>query len=381
MLREGTHRSPDGEVVVTADRLQRWARTFAAMTANGQVIPMHWDHSTSQDELVPVPMSVYQTKDRSAKTAIGRMIDFQPGSDERGAFAEIKYEVRDEDAVKKFDQNTVQVSPVIFERWSDGGGNQYTDPITHLDAVVHPVDHGQSPAERIEESATICCGIRMGLSPKVYRLGKQDEEPATKSPDSTTATPTAKPDESGPSVKVTLKALASLGLTLPPDTNESNFLERVHTAAIAAAGADPMSSDTETEVAEPQVDMLSLNAKQALAFGERAHRKEVQRGLDQLKETGRCTVAEHKDWSAKVPAVKLSLNDQGEPAQSEIEMFITSRESIPEGTFLTEGGSKLMSNASPSTPPADLKVDPDGSAKLGLSDDRKKAAKASLQRK
>ena len=320
MLHVGKYRSPDGEVEVTSDRLRHWSREFGRMTENRQAIPMHWDHSNNVDDLTPIAMDLFERRERSAKNAVGRMTGFEVSDD--GNSASISFEVTDPAAASKFATNTIQVSPVFFSSWADGGGNCYSDCITHLDAVVHPVDHSQSPAERVD---AICCAIRFGMDAKPMEKASYDSDD------------TDEPDTMATVGKV-LEELKKVDIVLPADTNGKNFIDRLYTAlltAVATQGPDmtnPQPSDDKT-VVDPKIATMSLEAKKALAYGERTHRNAVQSQLDELLKTGRCTPAEHTAQAEGIKAIKLSLNDQGEPEKSGLEAWIDSRKAVPEGTF------------------------------------------------
>lgn len=360
MLHVGKYKSPDGEVDVTPDRLRHWSREFGRMTSNRQAIPMHWDHSSDLAELTPVTMDLFERRERSAKNAVGRMTGFDVAED--GKSASISFEVTDPAAVGKFDSNTIQVSPVFFSSWADGGGNVYADCITHLDAVVHPVDHSQSPAQRVE---TICCAIRFGMDSKPM------EKTATTD---STADTNEEPDTMATVGKV-CEQLKEIDIVLPDDTNGQNFLDRLYTALLTAVATQdpvmPQPSDDKT-VVDPKIATMSLEAKQALAYGERTHRNAVQSQLDDLLKSGRCTPAEHTEQSKGVTAIKLSLNDQGEPEKSGLEAWIDSRKAVPQGTFWSSEQKLSRMSVAEQPGPIDVSeaggetVDPDKAADFVL---------------
>ncbi|TWU22460.1 hypothetical protein Pla52o_35160 [Novipirellula galeiformis] len=336
MLSIGTYRSPDGEMKVTRDRLANWSKQFKRMTDAGQVIPMHWDHSSNLEELTPVAMDLYERKERSAKNAIGRMSGFDVASD--GNSATVSFETRDPDAERKFANNVVKVSPVFFSNWADGAGNLYSDCITHLDAVVHPVDHSQSDAEEVVDDV-VCCAIRFGVNSKPFEKESDEGEEGDEGQEEDEETEEADVNTSA-TVSSVVEQLAKVGIVLPEDTTGTNFIDRINVAlltAIASQGIeempDPNKPAEEKTVVDPQIATMSLQAKQALAFGERTHRAAVKTELDALLNSGRCTPAEHKDRASQVGVIKLSLDDKGEPLQSSLEAWIDSRKEVPQGTF------------------------------------------------
>lgn len=357
MLKVGTYHSPDGVVEVTPERLRHWSDEFKKLTKAGQVVPMHWDHSEKIEDLQPVSMDAFKKRERSASNSVGRLTKFDVAPD--GKSANIEFVTLTNDATEKTASNAVYVSPVIFPEWKDGHGHTYTDVITHMDIVDHPVDHSQGPAR------PVMCAIRMGYGNKPYKMSddemmddddkkKLDDEDMPSEDDvlemgmdeDEMPMPMPEPEPpAGPSIQDVMQALGRLGLVLPSDTDESNFIDRVRTAAIAKAASetepemedDPMmGNESAPVVQDPQIATMSLQARAALAFGEKQHRKSINEQLDSLLRSGRCTPAEYNQQKQAVGAIKLSLDKSGNPRKSSVESWIESREACPKGTFWSE---------------------------------------------
>lgn len=357
MLRVGTYHSPDGIVEVTTDRLRRWADNFRRMTAARQVIPMHWDHGSDLDSLQPVSMDTFSARTRSAKNSVGKLADFR--LTQGGNAAEVTFETLDPDATRKVSANAVYVSPVIFPEWRDGAGNTYTDCITHLDLVNHPVDHSQGPSRRVNQQPVIACALRMGLSVEPYRMGvDMDEDELELDGDLTEegaeTTDTANSDEltevpgeadGEPGIGDLMLALADHGIVLPGDTTEGNFLDRLRTALIARKGAEPGMGDAggaeaspaiggsggDFGVADPQIATMSLQARNALNFAAKTHKNTMAAQLQSLLESGRCTPVEYREKRNLLRALRLSLQSNGQPKPTELSQWIDARKSLPKG--------------------------------------------------
>ena len=169
-----TYHSPDGKLVVTPERLKHWATSFRRMSESGIGIPISWDHAEDPDKSKPFKLPAGGSRKRPAKDTVGYLNAFKVI--DGGKRAEITLDVRGQENIDKVDDNLAYVSPVIFEKWSDGDGTTHTDCITHVDLVQHPVDHHQTAFERADES--IACALRLGLDtgkPAVYRL-QADED-------------------------------------------------------------------------------------------------------------------------------------------------------------------------------------------------------------
>ena len=373
MLKVGTYHSPDGTVNVTPRRLKHWAKNFKKLNAAQQVVPMHWDHGDDIDSLRPLSKSEYQ-QDRSAGNTVGRMVGFDLAPD--GRSAEVRFRTSCGKATRKVDEGDVYVSPVIMPRWRDGAGNNYSDLITHLDLVNHPVDHSQGPARRIQ--GTVACALRMGIGSKPLRLAGDYVDPDQKDDieeldvDMDLGSDDL-PDTGGDDVEIVdidggddidldagdddlsldddimadepvedliepdttvgdlMLALADHGIILPEDTSDSNFMDRLRTALIATAasdgGTDPLVDSLDSEdtiVADPQVATMS-------AFATKQYNAKLKRNIQVLLKTGRCTPAEAKEQLAKSKTMKLSLTRKGNPKANDVTKWIRSRADLPAG--------------------------------------------------
>lgn len=362
VLKVGKYKSPDGEVDVTADRLKHWAAEFSRLKSAKQIVPIDWDHASAATDLQPLTLDQYAKK-RSAKNTVGHLVDFKANGDQ----AELTLEVPDGSAADKAAKNLVYVSPVIFPSWKDGAGNEYRDCITHVDFVNHPVDHSQGPFVA-EPADTIACALRMGLS-KPYRLGETMADDDTKTADDETDdTPAGSDggdddssdtlnDDSG-KLQDVMAALAQMNIVLSEDTTTENFLSHIHQALLTAAAhccedkpGNPADGADKTMVADPGAagaTALSLEVRGTVAWAETKHRQDVSKRLRSLLDDGRCQPAEFKIREASTAAVKLSLDQSGQPLTSDLEKWIESREAVPKGTFWDpEQRTRLSAEAAP----------------------------------
>jgi len=334
-----TYHSPDGELVVTPERLKHWARSFRRMSESGHGIPISWDHAEDPDKSKPVKLPAGGSRKRPAIDTVGYLDAFK--LIDGGKKAELTLDVRGKDNIDKVGDNLAYVSPVIFEKWPDGDGVIHTDCITHVDLVQHPVDHHQSELERADDS--IACALRLGLDtgkPIVYRLQTEDEE--SSSDDSTptdaddSADETAETTDDAERLSRIMELLRTQSIDLSDDTTVDTFLEHLEqalrTAAAMSSEGDEMGTGN-LEAATPEFAAFSLDAKKYQAHADRQHRSDVVRRLGLLLEEGRCTPAEVKAREAAVNVVRLSLDDKGEHTPTTVEGWIESREAVPRGTF------------------------------------------------
>jgi hypothetical protein len=171
VLKDGDYHSPDGVVNVTPERRRHWANSFQKMREAGAHIPVAWDHGTNEEELSPTE------GDRSAANTIGELVDIVVTDDG----IEFSVQVSDPHAIGRAERNEVYVSPVIFPNWKNSHGHEFSDCITHVDLVNHPVDHSQGPFVTVtQEPGIVACCLRMGLSTNVYtkaiRMAKSEDD-------------------------------------------------------------------------------------------------------------------------------------------------------------------------------------------------------------
>ena len=125
-----TYHSPDGELVVTKDRLKHWATTFRRMSDAGIDIPMSWDHDEDPSKSVPVKRPHGQKRKRPTEDTVGYLDAFRLV--DGGKRAELTLDIRGEKNIDNVDKNLSYISPVIFESWPDGDGTIHKDCITHV---------------------------------------------------------------------------------------------------------------------------------------------------------------------------------------------------------------------------------------------------------
>lgn len=385
ILRTGTYHSPDGVVDVTPERLHHWASEFARMKSASQVVPIDWDHATDAAEMTPLSLQDFEKRHSAAK-GVGRLEDFRLSPD--GESAEIVLDVRTPRAVEAAEANTCFVSPVLFPSWRDGAGNEYRDCITHVDFVHHPVDHSQGAFVPVEQGA-IACALRMSLSTNIYRFGKDNPMPNEFPPskeDEASKEDSAEDQAEGEVENETdgtvqgadnstlanvIDTLAKFNIMLAEGTTGQNLLERLHSALLTAVAHQGL-DEKKDEVAEPEagqkpqpkpeviqdpgIAVMSLQTKAVIAHAERQHRATIAERLSSLCNSGRCTPAELKAQQERLPAVKLSLNAQGEPEVSDVETFIAHREAVPKGTFWTDEQRTRLSSVV--EPPVNMALEP-----------------------
>ena len=356
------YHSPDGVVRATPARLKQWEANHKRLTAANYAAPTAWDHAADLAGASPVKLS-RKGELPSAEKTVGRLHEFKVAAD--GNSAEITLAITDPKAKGRVKRNEVYVSPIIMDKWQDGAKNIYEDVITHVDLVTWPVDNSQTPFVPVEPG-TIACGIRMGLSRMAFPdpddekdddLGDDDTDPIEEGEEAPESKPLGNKNPDAPpaatdnsKTEAVLTGLKQKNIVLPSDFDFTAdgaidiFLAAINSALAAELAAGPKEEPEEEEdssqgddvmqVQDPGYAAMSLQAKSAFSYAEKQYRGGIATRMSTLLASGRCTPAEATAKDTEVKAVKLSLDaTSGEPAKSNLELWIESREAVPAGTF------------------------------------------------
>ena len=353
VLRVGSYRSPDGQIVVTPDRLRHWEKSFQNVKQAGYNVPVHFNHAKPNelDKLCPIKTD----SDSGAEDTVGHLEGFQV--DPSGQSAVLTMSLKKPSAVESAASNVVYVSPVLWDEWTDGAAKTHRDIISSVDLVDYPVDYSQGPFEPVKMSAAT--RNKKSKKPKIVRFSLSAEEPMDE--DKTPETPETPAEEqtvpeTNSVLSSVLAGLASMKVVLPGDTDTSNFLERLNVALMTKAAQDESENPNEVQEPEspaepvsPQIATMSARVKQLEDRIVTDERNAVKARLDEVLKSGRCTPAEHRVQSQAMSVQRMSLAKDGKVDSGEIGLWLQSREAIPEGScWSKEEKIKRMSTETPS---------------------------------
>lgn len=380
LLKPKTYHSPDGELLVDDARLKRWADSHKRLSKAGLTVPMHFDHSDKPEDNRPLTKKEL----RSAKNTVGKLAGVKYLGDGEGV--ELTLEITDPKAAGRAERNEIFASPVIVAEFKDGAGQTHQDVFASVDMVDLPVDHAQGAF--VPAAGTLACGIRLGLGTSIYRLGIDGDEDDESDDDPTDDDTDTEDDDSdgmlnkdgeeenksGGQLKALVEKLVQeMDVHFPEGVDHEStegmilLLTAVLNRNAGAANDDDSNEDEEDDMAnkptvplQPDMAVMSLQAKTALDYAERQHRLSLTSQLDALCKVGKCTPAEVAKYKPIIGAVRLSLTTSGEPELSDVDKFIASREAVPEGTFWDDK-SRLRMAAQPQALPgyATFNEDPD----------------------
>jgi hypothetical protein len=255
----------------------------------------------------------------------------------------------------------------------DGSGNSVSTQYHWIttpagDKVLAPPNNGKKARGSTARKGRKGKKSRMSLAIGFYRMGDDDDEedPKPKPPkDDPKDGPEDESDEGNSAAEAdstdngadvegydSLDEILDLlenhfNIAVPEDTDNSNLLERLHTALLTAAkhkgglddnapDAGAAGSSTPIEVADMGASTLSLQAQRLAAveaYATGQHRRALESRLQQVFDSGRCTADEFKGRREQPHDIRLSLGSDGKPVLSDLEKWLDSREAVPAGTF------------------------------------------------
>lgn len=407
VLEEGVYQSPDGVINITKDRIKHWAESFKKMKTAGLKIPIPWGHHSKAipdyDE-----REFYESKYNG-----GYIEDLQ--SDKDGALVAIIDIPREEDSTR-IGTSVKEVSPQIETAWKDGKGNVWSDVITHLALVTHPVVPGQDNFEAINDDPTPVGATRLSLKNKINKNG--DSDMAKKADDEVVAKPEKEPkakdnlfeghanEHSGIDPEL-LDLLGSIGLIIPEDTTEEDFIPALKASAATlkhkldeeggnskdeddllggldlsgledALGGAGGAEDAASKPAEENVEDMSavdnkkgpvMEQQPAMSMSlnknnletelaavksqlESSHKDSLRNQVDLLLTQGKITPVIAERLKNEVGRYKLSLNGETSLVQSQIETF----KLMPEGSAWGNDEKIRLSRASEESLPSEFKT-------------------------
>lgn len=238
----GTFEMINGQRVnVTTERLEEWAKKHGRLREKGKYVPLPKGHFTDDNKPTDTPPSKHLDKVWLAGDGwlTGQLI---------AATDEDANEIVDMKHVSIGTMNSVQAGDEVIE-----------DVIAHVALTKNPVVKNQGdPLKTFEDNTIVLAFSADGMVEDT----ESDDKPITAS------------------VESAIKVLSDLGLALPEDTVEGNFIDRVVTVGNALLHSKKQEGDDETDVDEPPKGATTRKPAPI------AMSKEIQFALDLLQENG-----------------------------------------------------------------------------------------------
>lgn len=416
IIRPGTYHPVDPSTgktrtkVVTPQDVHHFAKAFSDMRKSGLKVPapkMHYLQDGSGKLYVPGPSDNFRKSDDYVGHWKQTWIDKSTGA-LMGVL-----DVPLEDDAKKIGTVITEVSPYISPEFTDGSGKKWENCLRHIAVVQHPVINGQPNFKPLPNESELA-GVGMSLPLSSYAFSSSAppaKPPKAKKPEDETQDDAEDTDDLGDNpetkkpadpenipedenengtidgdegLKETIQLLKeTVGLELPPDTDATNFLDRIRSAVYTLKGQKEATGSVstppvESEEEEAPVAMALTDAQvaekikaatdaQAAAFSAQladlttqiktrdaavcnARKQNYGQRINALLATGRVT----KDYADKtlapmVNGYAFSLQADGNPAPTALDATLAALEALPakQGMNPFEAGFSL-----PMDPPA-----------------------------
>lgn len=396
IIRPGTYHASKADgtrqaVTLSPTRIHSIAKTFSEMRKAGLKIPAPKTHYLKQDGklYVPSPADADRKSDDYAGHWSKTWIDPQTG------FLMGRLEVPLASDAEKIGTVVTEVSPYLAD-YTDGTGKTWKDCLKHIALVQHPVIPGQANFQPVSEGNLEGVGMSLPLSAYAF---SSSGPPAQAKPDIDNPQPTDKGTTNPPDtnedgqvdaqekLSEALEILKeSLGLELPPDTDATNLVDRLCTAAYALRGQKdqtgsvsqpPEESEEENPIAmaitqqqldeavaktrkdtelafSTQMDALKsqLSARDSYAANQR--KGDYKKRIEALINTGRCA----KEYGEKtllpmVDAYAFSVDDKGTPTLAPIDIALNALEALPQPQGVNPFTGQAFSTPPDGSAPAD----------------------------
>lgn len=330
ILAPSTYRVNGEDVTLDAGHFSKWVRNFQKLRKSGYRLPAPFYHDKRAE---PIRLKPNQ-KDVDAYNNGGWWDRLWVSKRDGALWGEV--DVPDEAKAKKLTSGEiVEVSPAIRAKYETNDLGTLEDVITHIALVTQPVAGNQEP---FKIAAARCFARSMLADPTEddddddddgwdFQIAESGKNTASKG--AASKAPAAKaqkkggvvvkptnmpeqemeaPEAATAGIEEALEILKELGILLPKDTDENNFIERLVTAGYAVRGsgkgqmreqvqppqhgasfsregdmAEKTPATTETPSLTPEQQMELSRYKSTKAWAERVATKSITKRIAALK--------------------------------------------------------------------------------------------------
>lgn len=179
-----------------------------------------------------------------------------------------------------------------------------------------------------------------------------------------------------------LDLLSQFGVSLPDDTTDENVIQHLRVALTALLGAPqdgvaedqsnqmmPGGMNNTPQVSTPMIATMSVQERAQAEYMGSLYAGDINRRLNELFETGRCTPAMRDEQLRKNGPIRLSLDNRGSKVPQPIEAWLEWSEKLPAGTYWdSEMKTKAAQRLSVVQPPEERTVNGTGAGGLSKTD-------------
>lgn len=325
------------EKQITKDQIASWESNFLKMREKGLLVPAPFYHDLSALPLTPEEKA---TLDAAQRTEANRTKNnagywehmFRDANGNLHGIIDVDVPEYQERMGKSFKECSLLALP----KFVDGTGEEWKDSILHVAVVTNPIVPAQDNFKPIESQEDALAIAMSQCLP--------EESPA---PEVKPTVALVKEDGTAMSLGDLTAVLPQLGITLPQDTNEQNFMDRLLTAATALVASKNLNNPTTGSgltIIPGGVGMshaIDINTPHGKNIAKQQRDKITQR-ITTLVERGVITAAYVKDTLNPMlegVALSLTLDDEGNLGPTSIDPLLEALERHP--SYLTGNGKKI----------------------------------------
>jgi hypothetical protein len=223
IARPGTYlaRNLSGERVaktITTEDIKKIADSGNAMLAAGHLIPAPYGH-TDKNGTYPLPLSESDESpswDHAVNAGFWKEFSIGDNGELVGTL-EVDGDQEDPNShAGRVGKTFRQTSALLAEKWVDGSGTTFNNAPLHVCLTNKAVERDQSNFEPVDAQSALACAFALSMGDSVG--GYEDNIPS--SPEG--------PAESADAInKLKTELKSKLGISLPEDTNPTNFFDRL----------------------------------------------------------------------------------------------------------------------------------------------------------
>ena len=219
---DGTVKMVREEKQITKDHIASWESKFLKMREKGLLVPAPFYHDLSALPLTPEERTALELEQRKEENRTKNNAGywehmFRDADGKLHGIIDVEVPEYQERMGKSFKECSLLSLPTFV----DGNGEEWKDSILHVAVVTNPVQAGQENFKPIESNEG---ALALSMSMAIEETPVPEVKPTVA---------LVKEDGTAMALGDITAVLPQMGITLPQDTNEANFLDRLLTAITA----------------------------------------------------------------------------------------------------------------------------------------------------
>lgn len=337
VIKPGIYQTRNGREIVTNERIKHWKNTINEMIQQGIKPPVSWGHNSKA-----IPTNQDDLEFWNSKLVAGKIVEASIKNnnleilfDAPGVIIQDGKLIAESEIDGKTVKTSIEEVSIGASDWTDGSGKTWKDAPIHVALVSLPVCSNQDGFSVVNDNQSYFSVFSLN------NLGDKMEETKTEFAD-------------------VLKALSSIGLTLPESTTpETLFRDIVVSAAAIAAMKVEDKKEEQNEPEESGNAENSVDPKEAestymgllannpimLSIAARLQESDREKRLDRLNKLSNRGLPRHaaNNIREKITSAKFSTGVDGKPVPVPVDDILE----VLENVLPAEGESSLFSSVVP----------------------------------